>query len=526
MTAASNTAFGTGVVSVAASATANFITASPSVGGLSGYGSVVLGNAPSTATNLTVNSAVDSTFSGVISDAVAGLGSLTKAGPGTFTVTNASTYGGATNITQGTLRLTGGLPPVTAGLVGYWPLNEGTGTTAYDRSGVAAPANGTLSAAASWVPVVPNASGPNPPFLTCVQINGATATAQGIQGVTMGAISAFGTSTSTQFGLARTISGWVELVPNTNNPGDWHDLFGFTGQEGNGGTFFDMESGNGGNFVTHTYGGDTTISPIVTGQWVYLTATFDPNSDNGNVNVYYDGALTASVQQHGGILNTFDNFGIEVGLNRLGWTEDVSDVTVYNQSLTSSQVAQLYNWTGGGSGGNLLPSTTPLAIAHGANLDLAGASQQVLSLSGSGNVINSNAGSPSVLTLTPSTGVSTTFSGTIGDNGSGNSPGSIALVLDGPGTMVLSGTNTYAGGTTVTAGTLILTNNEALADNSNLSVGNDLSAFPGAVAAAVPASSAPGAGAALSAVPEPGTLALLTAGLVVGFVAWRRKKGI
>ena len=174
MTAASNTAFGTGVVSVAASATANFITASPSVGGLSGYGSVVLGNAPSTATNLTVNSAVNSTFSGVISDAAAGLGSLTKAGPGTLTVTNASTYGGATNITQGTLRLSGGLPPVTAGLVGYWPLNEGTGTTAYDRSGVAAPANGTLSGNASWVPVANAGTTGYPPFATAVQHRTAT----------------------------------------------------------------------------------------------------------------------------------------------------------------------------------------------------------------------------------------------------------------------------------------------------------------------------------------------------------------
>ena len=110
MTAASNTAFGTGVVSVAASATANFITASPSVGGLSGPGNVVLGNAPSTATNLTVNSAVSSTFSGVVSDAVAGLGSLTKAGPGTLTLGNTSTYGGATNINQGTLQMQAGLP--------------------------------------------------------------------------------------------------------------------------------------------------------------------------------------------------------------------------------------------------------------------------------------------------------------------------------------------------------------------------------------------------------------------------------
>jgi autotransporter-associated beta strand protein len=182
---------------------------------------------------------------------------------------------------------------------------------------------------------------------------------------------------------------------------------------------------------------------------------------------------------------------------------------------------------------NLLPTTTSLSIAASSTLDLNGASQQVVSLSDNtpghgGNVINSNAGSPSVLTLTPAG--STTFSGTIGDNGTGNSPGSIALLLDGPGTMVLSGTNTYTGGTTVLGGTLVLTNNEAIADGTSLAVGSaaELALFttpPVSPLSAAAATGSTGYPAALSAVPEPGTLVLLgAAGFLAAAAAWRRRR--
>ncbi|MGO9109000.1 MAG: beta strand repeat-containing protein [Thermoguttaceae bacterium] len=91
------------------------------------------------------------------------------------------------------------------------------------------------------------------------------------------------------------------------------------------------------------------------------------------------------------------------------------------------------------------------------------------------------------------------------------------LTKVGAGTLILSGTDTYTGVTTVRDGTLIISNAAALPEGGSLIVG-DASAFSGGAVLR--------GGAAVSAVPEPGTLALLIAGLAVGCGVWRRRKGV
>src|SRR5208337_3329113 len=59
---------------------------------------------------------------------------------------------------------------------------------------------------------------------------------------------------------------------------------------------------------------------------------------------------------------------------------------------------------------------------------------------------------------------SATMSGTLSGPGGG-------LIKDGPGTLILSGTNTYLGGTDVVDGTLVLTNVDAVAAFTSLTVG-------------------------------------------------------
>ena len=96
------------------------------------------------------------------------------------------------------------------------------------------------------------------------------------------------------------------------------------------------------------------------------------------------------------------------------------------------------------------------------------------------------------------------------------------------GTLVLSGTGSYTGGTFVNAGTLVLASNTAFPDGTSLTVGaGGTVSFDSSQATASPISlsAAPASSPSLSgeAVPEPGTVALLLAGLAVGgFAAWRR----
>jgi len=92
---------------------------------------------------------------------------------------------------------------------------------------------------------------------------------------------------------------------------------------------------------------------------------------------------------------------------------------------------------------NALLTTGTATVEGTGTFDLAGHNQTLSTLSDGGvstGTVTSSSGAPS---LTLSSG---TFSGTIS--------GSLALTEAGPGTLTLSGANTYGGGTTITGGTL------------------------------------------------------------------------
>ena len=84
----------------------------------------------------------------------------------------------------------------------------------------------------------------------------------------------------------------------------------------------------------------------------------------------------------------------------------------------------------------------------GGALDLGGFNQTVTSLAG-GGVVSTSANSPTTVTLTNQGSGSSTFSGRITDGF-----GTVALTQSGPGTLTLTGANTYSGGTTISGGTL------------------------------------------------------------------------
>jgi autotransporter-associated beta strand protein len=146
---------------------------------------------------------------------------------------------------------------------------------------------------------------------------------------------------------------------------------------------------------------------------------------------------------------------------------------------------------------------------NGGTLDLSGlAAVGVTTLAGSGGVIETSSGT-STLVVDPPGGPATNFAGSL-LNGSGV----VRLLMEGSGTLILSGSNTYSGGTTVTAGILEFENRAALPSGSSLTVGSGASllfdsAFSLSAAASIPDSQA----ATVAPVPEPGTLVLLLAAL-------------
>lgn len=85
-------------VVVSNGATMNFNSVSDTIEGLSGAGSVALGSATVTLSNIATD-----TFSGVIS----GTGAIIKRGAGTQVLSGANTYSGATTVGGGTLRISG-----------------------------------------------------------------------------------------------------------------------------------------------------------------------------------------------------------------------------------------------------------------------------------------------------------------------------------------------------------------------------------------------------------------------------------
>ena len=132
------------------------------------------------------------------------------------------------------------------------------------------------------------------------------------------------------------------------------------------------------------------------------------------------------------------------------------------------------------------------------------------------------------LSIQPTAGMTLNILGNISEM----TVGSGSLSLDGPGTLILGGSDSYTGGTTLTAGTLIATSSSSLAAGTNLTVGGGSTFIFDPSQAAAPAA---GGGAtlaaapagAVAAVPEPGTLALLgVAGIIAAAAAWRKRKQV
>ncbi len=160
----------------------------------------------------------------------------------------------------------------------------------------------------------------------------------------------------------------------------------------------------------------------------------------------------------------------------------------------------------------------PLILSSG-TVDLDGFNEATGGLSGAPGGLIANLSGTTNSTLTVSQTGSSTFAGTIADGPTNTT----TLVLTGPGTLYLTGSDTYTGGTWVEGdASLIVTSPQAIADGTNLYVGNGVMAS-GTVPSSAPVAAASSAGG-VAPVPEPGTLALLAAGAAAAVLARRRNK--
>ncbi|HEY3323481.1 MAG TPA: autotransporter-associated beta strand repeat-containing protein, partial [Planctomycetota bacterium] len=452
----------TSTVTVASGATLNLAGSSETIGPLAGpAGSAVLLGSGS----ITINSTdgvgpVNTTFAGQIT----GGGGLAKLAGGILTLSGSNAYGGSTTINAGTIRLgppSGGATGVFANVpeaANYslvYELHIGTGCNyaagvPYSIDNSAAIPTGSFSRVGYYLELQPTV-GPfqyvytsfdAAPFSTNASKLGVPNATSGIlyhydaSGVLPGQVRNMNvfSNVPAAVGVNRTgvttgnVEFWATNYTQTN---------AYNVPNANGGTFDfgDQDTpGAYGSMQIHDYGTQQVL--------------FAFNNWNGG----------------GGELG----IGADPNLARVNYNPDwtftgnnLANYTVRNlQVVVDARI------------GTGIPATSPLVIAPGASLDLAGCTTTVGSLAdgfgGGGTVVNSDPARPAMFALNPASG-STSFSGVISDNGAANA---VSLVKKGAGTQVLSGANAFTGTTAIQNGTLALGADNTLPAATATTLGN------------------------------------------------------
>jgi len=206
------------------------------------------------------------------------------------------------------LILVGASDPANAALVGWWKLDETSGTVARDASGRGH--NGTLRGNPTWV---------------AGKINGALQLDGEGDYVNIGSVGISGAD-------RRTLAGWARA--STTAIPSWTSVFGFAPDGSTDGTYFDIEVDDAGNYVVHAQGWDAFICELNT-EWHHFALAYDGAGGTW----YLDGEEVGS---DAGALGTIDQVRIGAKLSESNYFPGlVDDVRLYDGVLTLNEIRGL-----------------------------------------------------------------------------------------------------------------------------------------------------------------------------------------
>lgn len=223
------------------------------------------------------------------------------------------------------------------GLVGYWKMDENTGTTGYDSSGngkTGTLGNGTAGYVPSW------SSGK---FGSGLNFDGTD------DNISIGDhdIYSFGNGTSD---IGFTASAWVYATNGisryiVHKNSEWRLRLNTNGYVACSATD---------NSTTSDIGRTTGIA-LSTGAWHYVTCTYDGSGVNAGFKIYVDGIRSDTIDDPSGTsyiamenLSTIVDVGtISVSSPSYVFSGKIDDVRIYNRALSAAEVRQLYSWAPG-----------------------------------------------------------------------------------------------------------------------------------------------------------------------------------
>jgi hypothetical protein len=291
-------------------------------------------------------------------------GSVTMGGSGSFTPSGAAgtmIYGNTSSVTLNqtsfnTVRFESMSEP---NLVGYWKLDEGSGSLTYDWSGQGN--NGVLKSGATWQTT--------PSSLTGYKVSFNDTAAGSFDGVNdnIEFSSTFHNPVTFAAWIYRTGDGSTTFPRVVTVPSARLYLTTVSsGSTGGVGFLQDCSSGSDGNWQANG-------SPYTYNAWHHIAATYDGSSTGNTPAIYIDGvAVTVSVSAAASqvCLTGSGTSYIGAGVNNPPaaianfFQGYIDDVRIYDAALTAAQIKNLYN--GGYSGRATVPTWT-LSAATTAN---------------------------------------------------------------------------------------------------------------------------------------------------------------